>query len=130
MEITLPCLLPKRKQRQSTEFLLDPFYFALSKYADTNVMPSYEQCIVCFSHIYSQELPIRRIRDYDNLELKQILDIISTFIMVDDSGLFCDAYNTTEFGDYDCTKISVMDKNKFTEWLKSRKNTIETISDF
>ena len=25
LEIKLPCLLPKRRQRQSTEFLLDPF---------------------------------------------------------------------------------------------------------
>ena len=30
IEIKLPCLLPKRKQRQSTEFLLDPFTAALA----------------------------------------------------------------------------------------------------
>ena len=29
LEIKLPCLLPKRRQRQSTEFLLDPFITAL-----------------------------------------------------------------------------------------------------
>lgn len=33
LEIKLPCLLPKRRQRQSTEFLLDPFTSALSDYA-------------------------------------------------------------------------------------------------
>ena len=35
LEIKLPCLLPKRRQRQSTEFLLDPFTSALSDYAAT-----------------------------------------------------------------------------------------------
>ena len=93
LEVMLPSLLPKRKQRQSTEFLIDPVYFALNNYADHHPMPKFSHCVVCFSHIYSRELPARRVRDYDNLELKQLLDVISTFIMADDSGLLCDAYN-------------------------------------
>jgi hypothetical protein len=130
MEITLPCLLPRRKQRQSTEFLLDPLYFILDQYADAHPMPKYRHCVVCFSHIYNRELPNRRIRDYDNLELKQILDIVSTFIMVDDSGLLCDAYNTTELADADCTKVSVMDKDSFPDWLAARQSSMESITDF
>lgn len=130
LEITLPCLLPKRKQRKSTEFLIDPLYFTLSSYADNHSLPHFEECVVCFSHIYDKELSSRRIRDYDNLELKQILDVVSTFVMVDDTGLLCDAYNTTEFGESDCTRITVMEKERFTEWLNKRKNSIESISDF
>lgn len=130
VEITLPALLPKRKQRQSTEFLLDPIYFALSDYAENQALPKFHHCVVCFSHIYCRELPTRRVRDYDNLELKQLLDVVSTFIMADDSGLLCDAYNTTELGDADCTRISVMDKDSFSPWLEARKNSVKTISDF
>lgn len=130
VEITLPALLPKRKQRQSTEFLLDPIYFAMSNYADRKPLPKFRHCVVCFSHIYCRELPARRIRDYDNLELKQLLDVVSTFIMADDTGLLCDAYNTTELGDTDCTRITVMDKDRFSEWLEERKNTVKSISDF
>ena len=130
LEITLPCLLPKRRQRQSTEFLIDPVYFTLSQYADHHAMPKFRHCVVCFSHIYSQNLPLRRVRDYDNLELKQLLDVISTFIMEDDNGLLCDAYNTTEVGEYDCTRISVMDKGQFPAWLSERENRLESISDF
>ena len=33
LAVTLPSLLPKRRQRQSAEFLLDPLYFALEQYA-------------------------------------------------------------------------------------------------
>ena len=39
LEVTLPGLLPTRKQRQNTEFLLDPFYFSLEQYAKEHPMP-------------------------------------------------------------------------------------------
>ena len=129
-EIVLPSLLPKRKQRQSTEFLIDPIYFALARYKEIDQLPLFKHCVVCFSHTYSEELPTRRIRDYDNLELKQILDVVATFIMEDDSGLLCDAYNTTEMGEIDCTRISVMSAEQFPEWLESRENSMKSIADF
>ena len=98
LEITLPCLLPKRKQRQSTEFLIDPLYFTLSQYSDNNGLPKFRQCVVCFSHIYSEKFHNRRVRDYDNLELKQLLDVLSTFIMVDDMVM---RMGYSETGEYD-----------------------------
>lgn len=130
LEITLPCLLPKRKKRQSTEFLIDPLYFTLSQYSDSHPFKRFKHCVVCFSHIYSEDFPKQNIRDYDNLELKQLLDVIATFIMEDDTGLLVDAYNTTEIGTADCTRISVMDKEHFSKWLKERENSLKTISDF
>ena len=86
--------------------------------------------VVCFSHIYAQELPERRIRDYDNLELKQFLDVAASFILTDDSGLLCDAYNTTELGNEDCTRLFLMDCARFPAWLAERQNSVKTISDF
>lgn len=130
LEVTLPCLLPKKKQRRSTDFLIDPLYFTLSSYAANHKLPRFEHCVVCFSNIYDKELPLRRVRDYDNLELKQILDVVAAFVMVDDTGLLCDAYNTTELGDSDCTRITVMEKEHFPKWLEERKSTIQDISDF
>lgn len=130
LQITLPCLLPKRKQRQSTEYLTDPLYFTLSRYADEHMLPMYKHCVVCFCHIYSKELPPNRIRDYDNLEMKQLLDVLATFIMEDDNGLLVDAYNTTELGEQDCTYICVMDRFRFTKWLEERQDRMETVSDF
>ncbi len=129
LEITLPCLFPKRKQKQGTEFLLDPFTAALSQYAKANPMPKMEHCVVCFSHVYNRDLPERRIRDYDNLELKQYLDVAASFILADDSGLLCDAYNTTEFGDQDCTRVIIMDSKRFPDWLDARQNTLKAITD-
>lgn len=130
MEITLPCLLPKRKERQGTEFLIDPLHFTLSRYAETHQMPRFSHCVVCFSHIYDQELPTRRVHDYDNLELKQVLDVVSSYLLEDDGGLLVDAYNTTELGDTDCTRVSVMDKDRFPAWLAEQEKRLKSISDF
>ena len=130
LEITLPCLLPKRQKRQSSEFLIDPIYAALSQYAKDHPMPQFRHCVVCFSHVYCHEQPERRVRDYDNLQLKQLLDVVSAFIMVDGSGLLCDAYNTTELGDADCTRIFVMAQGQFPGWLERRQNRLKSISDF
>ena len=129
MEITLPALLPKRKRRPSTEYLLDPFGAALSQYAREHPMPRYEHCVVCFSSIYSHEIPERRVRDYDNLELKQLLDVAASYLLVDDSGLLCDAYITTELGETDCTRIFIMDSGYFSTWLKEREKVLDSITD-
>lgn len=130
LAITLPCLLPKRQKRQSSEFLIDPIHAALGQYAKSHPMPQFQHCVVCFSHVYCHEQPERRVRDYDNLELKQLLDVVASFIMVDDSGLLCDAYNTTELGDTDCTHIFIMPQGRFPEWLKRRQERLKSISDF
>ena len=130
LEITLPSLLPKKMQHQSSEFLLDPLHNALSQYAEHHDLPRYHHCVVCFSHIYCRDLPDRRVRDYDNLELKRFLDLVASFVLVDDSGLLCDAYNSTELGGTDCTRISIMDSAQFSDWLEKREKALKTISDF
>ena len=99
LEITLPCLHPKRKQRQSTEYLLDPFTAALSQYTKSNPMPRMRHCVVCFSLVYNRDLPERRVRDYDNLELKQFLDVAASFLLTDDSGLLSEHQGCDRDGD-------------------------------
>ena len=63
-------------------------------------------------------------------QIKQLLDVVSSFVMLDDSGLLCDAYNTTEWGTTDCTRMTIMPKERFPKWLEERKNVIKNISDF
>lgn len=129
-EITMPCLLPKRKKWDRTEFLLDPLYFTLSDYKRAHNFPLFKHCMICFTHVYDEILCKRRVRDYDNLELKQVLDTLSAFVLTDDNGYLCDAYHTTKFGTTSCTRITIMDKERFPRWLEERKNCLKTISDF
>ena len=130
VEVTLPGLMPKRNRRINTTFLTDPLYACLESYTKEHSLPHFAQCVVCFSHVFDRSLPARRVQDYDNLECKQLLDTVAAFLMTDDSGLLCDAYHTTEFGERDCTILAVMEKSRFPGWLKEREEREKSISDF
>ena len=130
VEITLPGLMPKRTRRINTTFLTAPLYASLASYTKQHSLPHFTQCVVCFSHVFDRSLPARRVQDYDNLECKQLLDTVAAFLMTDDSGLLCDAYHTTEFGERDCTILAVMEKSRFPGWLKEREEREKSISDF
>lgn len=128
--ITLPGLMPKRTKRINTTFLTDPLHATLDAYTREHTLPHFTDCVVCFSHIFDRSLSARRVRDYDNLECKQLLDTVASFLMTDDSGLFCDAYHTTELGDKDCTVLTIMEKSAFPDWLKNLETQGNLISDF
>ena len=130
LEVTLPRLLPKKKMRQSSLFLLDPLHATLGQYAKEHPLPHFRECVICISHVYDHELPDWCLLDYDNLQQKQILDAIALYVMADDSGLLCDAYNTTELGDKDGTHIYIMEKSRFAGWLSGREKELKSISDF
>lgn len=130
IEITLPGLMPKRTKRVNTTFLTDPLYTALDNYTHENSIPRFINCVVCFTHVFDETLSVKRVRDYDNLECKQLLDTAAAFLMTDDSGLFCDAYHSTEFGRKDCTILTIMETDYFPIWLETKKGRAESISDF
>ncbi len=100
-ELTLPGLMPKRKARQGTEYIIDPLTFALEQFSKTHIIKRFPHTTVCFVLVYDRNLPERRIRDYDNLELKPILDAAAMFLMNSDAGVLCDTYHTTELGERD-----------------------------
>lgn len=129
VEITLPGLLPKKKQR-SAEYLTDPLEQALGQFTREHPCSRFDSCVICFCHIYAESCGRGRIRDYDNLEMKQLLDIVCAYLMEDDTGLLCDVYNTTELGEEDTTKLFVMDRDLFSGWLEQRQNVLESVSDF
>ena len=64
------------------------------------------------------------------MEMKHILNIISSFFMTDDSGLLCDVFNTTELGESDCTRIYVMPQNILPEFIAKLKNSPNAVSNF
>lgn len=120
-EVILPGLLPKRKSWQGAEYLLDPLGAALTQYARGHPLPRFQHCVIAFSHIYDRSLSERRIRDYDNLELKQVQDVIAAFVLEDDTGALCDLYHTTELGETDSTRVTIMDRGRFPAWLAAQK---------
>lgn len=128
-EITLPGLMPKRKARQGAELLFDPLMFALEQYMRSNRVVRFPQCTVCFVLVYDRALSARRVRDYDNLELKYALDAAAAYLMDSDTALLCDAYQTTELGETDCTKMFIMDSQRFPAWYAQREKVLQSAKD-
>lgn len=120
-EITLPGLMPKRKSRKGTAYLIEPLYATLKKFIREHRIAYHAHYTVCFVLIYDRAMPERRVRDYDNLELKEVLDAAAAYLMVSDSGLLCDAYQTTALGKADCTQVFIMDTERYPEWYARRK---------
>lgn len=120
--VTLPCLLPKKRGKYSGQFLLDPIIAALEEFTDKNELPKYRDCSICIVHTYNAAPSGRRFFDYDNLQQKQLLDLIAAYTMVDDNALLCDVHHTSEAGETDETKVFVMAKNRLPQWLAEREN--------
>ena len=132
VEITVPCLIPKRSKRAAT-FISEPLFAILCKFTSDKQPPFalFNHCVICITHVYDRTLPIKgRIRDHDNIELKGIIDAINTFLLTDDSGNLCDIFSTSEFGETDMTHIAIMEKNMFPVWILRHENTPKTISHF
>ncbi len=120
-EITLPGLMPKRRSRQGTEYIIDPLMFALEQFVKAHTIKRFPHTTVCFVLVYDRNLPERRIRDYDNLELKSILDAAAAYLMKSDAGLLCDTYHTTELGERDCMRMFIMDTDRYPQWYAERQ---------
>lgn len=122
LTVTLPGLLPKRQTGVRSDFLMEPLFFMLSQYAMSHTIPQHERSTVCFFHIYDSRIH-KYIRDYDNVECKQVLDAVALLFLPDDSGACCDVYHTSRVGSKDETQIYVLASDDFPLWLAD-KNTV------
>ena len=130
VDITIPCLIPHRRKKQ-TGFITDPLYAALARFVSEREPPlaRFTHCVIGITHIYDRALFGKgRERDYDNVEVKGIIDVINTFLLTDDNGNLCDIYHTSALSDWDATRISVMNKDMFPDWIQRYKNRPQKLS--
>jgi len=128
VEITIPCLIPSRN-RKSTNFITDPLYAMLDQFVSgyaprqppqpqSQPFERFTHCVICITHIYDKTLLAKgRKRDHDNIETRDIINAINTFLLTDDTGILCDIYQSSEISDADFTRITVMKKDMFPEWI-------------
>ena len=128
LSVRLPALLPKKTRTEGFKFLQPALHAALKQHAEQTGLPHFRECTVCIEHVYDRFLPVKAVRDYDNLEMKEVLDIIVLYCMTDDTGALCDQFQTTRFADSSCTIISVMQKEKFSAWL-DMKNPAKSVKN-
>jgi len=125
VDITIPCLIPNRKKK-SKEFITAPLHAALERFVldrpQGSPFEKFTHCVICITHLYDEVLfGIGRKRDHDNIEIKGIIDVINSFLLTDDTGNLCDIYNTSKITNADFTRISIMKKDMFPQWILGTK---------
>lgn len=121
-QISIPRLLPKRKAAKNGEFIMAPLHYILSDYCRQHEIRKFRACSVCFVHTYDRALDLGRIRDYDNLETRNVLNLITAYFLLDDGGRYCNVYHTTALGDKDGTEIYIMPQEKFLMFLAQQQD--------
>lgn len=116
--VDLPQLLPRKKGKQHN-FLCDPLRHKFEEISTAEDIKIREKAVVCIIHIYDVKRENVRCYDYDNLESKKVLDVISLFTLIDDAPQYCDVYQTVRFGETDKTRIMVMPAEEFPDRILS-----------
>ena len=106
-EIVMPGLMTKRDDRSNVPFLLEPLSYALDEFARKEMIERYDKALIWFIYEYADDTPARHIRDYDNIESKEVLDMINAFFLLDDGGDFCQLHYSSCRGERDCTRIII-----------------------
>ncbi len=120
VEITLPFLLPKKKSHDS-RYIGDVLHYVLSKTAVNNKYRIYEKAVVVFIYTYSHTGLIH-LKDYDNIESKKVLDIISLFMLPDDNPEACSVLHKMEHGEKDITRVLIMPERCLCERVFAQEN--------
>ncbi len=110
--IDLPFLLPRKKGKDN-KFIGDPLRYKLEEISKTENLKIRDRAVICIIHTYDNVNKNARCYDYDNLESKKILDIITLFTLTDDAPIYCDVYQTVQLSDRDKTRVIVMPFEEF-----------------
>lgn len=110
--VDLPFLLPRKKGKEH-KFIGDPLWYKLEEISKAEDLKVRDKAVICIIHTYDNVNKKARCYDYDNLESKKILDIITLFTLTDDAPEYCDVYQTVQLSDRDKTRILIMPIDEF-----------------
>ena len=110
--VDLPFLLPRKKGKEH-KFIGDPLWYKLEELSKSEDLKIREKAVICIIHTYDNVNKKARCYDYDNLESKKILDIITLFTLTDDAPEYCDIYQTVQLSDSDKTRILIVPIDEF-----------------
>ena len=82
--IILPYLLPKRQSIDSDSYIIEPLVSVLKEYVDINKPKKLERSLVIVKSVYAPDNK-KLIRDNDNIEIRHVINAISTLLFVDDN---------------------------------------------
>ena len=89
-------------------YLTEPLATVLMDFAESQKkFRKWEYSLIELKSIYTEDTKYR-IKDNDNIEMRHIINIISTVLLVDDNN--ADIYLRSRMGDYPHTEITVSER--------------------
>ena len=109
--ISMPYLLPKNRSVDSENYIIEPLVCALQGYIEKHHPEKIRHALVIIRSVYTDDNK-KLLRDNDNIEIRHVINIISTMLLVDDNML--DILLCSRVGKTTHTEIIIL--------LKRRKN--------
>lgn len=122
--VRLFALLP-RKEHGGVRYLRESLYPAMRKFFRNKQPVRYDKCVVIYRHVYAKGTPRRKKRDYDNIEINQLMDIVALYILHDDGPEFCKVFHCAAEGSENRCEIYVVPENEFISWLEGEQKIPE-----
>ena len=110
VHITLPILPLKKTGNANCSYITEPLMWCLEKYHEEHPPHKYDKARITVCHCYPEDTPIRMVRDYDNIEVKKVIDILTLYYLRDDNMGCCEVLHTSRFSDQIKTEITVSDR--------------------
>ena len=108
--IRTPALPLKKRYRSNCSYIAVPLAHVLKQYSREHEIHRLRDAIVTIRHNYPSDLPVRYIRDHDNIEVKKVLDVVSLYFLLEDNMAHCDLYYTAKASDTYFTEIFIAPK--------------------
>ena len=84
--ISMPYLLPKNRSVDSESYIIEPLVCALQGYIEKHHPEKIRHALVIIRSVYTNDNK-KLLRDNDNIEIRHVINIISTMLLVDDNML-------------------------------------------
>lgn len=118
--ISLPLTLPRFDEKRKPIFI-EPLNFALKKLNEKSKIERIDRAVfVVINHISEATNP-KFIRDNDNYEYKDLINVLAFWFLPDDSFKCCNLYNGTKISDKNQTEIFVVKAESFADFCQKHK---------
>ena len=110
-------MLASKKMKANSDYIREFLYDVLTEYFNTFQFKKLDKAALIFKHVYKHGTPESWYRDHDNIETKQVADVVALFTMVDDSPKHCFHLSEGSEGDENQTEIYVVPDKDFMSWI-------------
>lgn len=122
LHIVFPSLLPMRISDNHSVYskrdIISMYEPAFRDYFKNKERTVYKKkAVIIYTHYFSDEM---NLIDHDNFETKIITDIISSYILLDDSPKHCSLFMDYKIGEHNHTEIDVIPFDGFEEFLQEK----------